>query len=187
MSTETTEGSRPAAGAHRSRLLAGAGMLIAGSGIMCGTTLAGLALYQNVLVLGLIVVAAWLLDGTNQRYMGAGLAATAVGLGLVLGGDFGVPAAEHGVVYPLLGLALLLIARVSPREAQGAGGFLVIVGATVWTFQAGADYNAGYSLAVILAVWGIIRLAQVLRGGSAAGTAGTSDDRAAHDAELARS
>lgn len=36
----------------RSRQLAAAGWMIVGSGIMCGTTLGGLPLYQNVLVLG---------------------------------------------------------------------------------------------------------------------------------------
>lgn len=147
----------------RTRQLAAAGALLVGSVLMCGTTLGGLKLYQNVLVLGVIVVAAWLLDGTSQRYMGAGLGALATGLGLTVGTDLGLPAVEHGIVWPLVGLALLLIWKINPDAMVGAAGFLIIVGAVVWSFQAGVEYDGGWTLAGILAVWGIVQIVRILR------------------------
>lgn len=155
MATDTTS---------RTRELAGAGALVAGAAVMCGTTIGGLAGYQNLLLLGAIAVAAWLIDGSGRRYMGVGLAATAVGLGLTLGNAFGLQSVEHGIVYPLLGLALLGISRLNPREVQGAGALLVIIGTVVWGFAAGLSYDLGWGLAVILAVWGIARIATIVRG-----------------------
>jgi hypothetical protein len=154
----------------RTRELAGAGALVAGAAVMCGTTLGGLAGYQNLLVLGAIAVVAWLIDGTGRRYMGVGLTAAAVGLGLTLGNGLGVQSVEHGLVYPLIGIALLAISRLNPREVQGAGALLVIIGSIVWGFAAGLSYNLGWGLAVILAIWGIARIATILRGTLAAGS-----------------
>lgn len=153
----------------RTRQLAGAGVLVAGAAVMCGTTLGGLPGYQNLLVLGAIAVAAWLVDGSGRRYMGVGLTAGAVGLGLTLGNGLGMQAVEHGVVYPLIGVALLAISRLNPREVQGAGALLVIIGTVVWGFMAGLSYNLGWGLAVILLVWGVVRLANLLRSGDGSG------------------
>lgn len=110
--------------------------------------------------------AAWLIDGTSLRYVGPGLGTLAVGLGLVLGDDvFGLQGStgDHSIVYPLLGVALIAISRISPREAQGIGGFLFIVGTVVWAFLAGASYNGGWTSAAILAAWGIWRIIQTNR------------------------
>lgn len=152
----------------RARARAAAGVLIGGAILLCGTTLAGFPMYRNLLVLGAIVTLAWLVDGTSRRYLGAGVSSLAVGLGLTLGADAGAHAAEHGIVYPLLGVGLLLVWRFNKSEVLGAAGFLIIVGATVWSFQLGLSYNGGYWLAVILAVWGAVRLASDRRTAPAA-------------------
>jgi len=147
----------------RGRTFAGAAILLVGALVLLGTTLAGSPGYRNLLWLGTVLLVAWLVDGTSRRYLGAGVASFAIGLGLTLGQDFGAPAAEHGIVYPLVGAGLVLVALVNATEARNTGLFLLIVGATVWSFGLGLSYNPGYEMALLLLVWGIVRVVTARR------------------------
>ncbi|MGI9033701.1 MAG: hypothetical protein ACR2HY_08490 [Acidimicrobiales bacterium] len=169
----------------RSRELAGAAVLAAGAAIVIATTTAGFKLYQNVAVLGAVVTLAWLVDGTSRRYVGAGLAALAVGAGLTIGQDVGVQNYEHSLVYALLGATLLAISWISPKAIRGSGTFLVLVASTVVTLTWVASYNGGWEIAAGLGLWSLLEFARLAKSaspqvpvGSPAAAPGRADDSA---------
>lgn len=147
---------------NRTRQLAGAVVLLVGS-VACGTaTLAGWPLYQTLIVLGGAATLAWLASGDSRRFMGPGLAATAVSVGITLyrSLDMAPVAGEHTVVYPMLGAALLVASIFNPMAIRGAGAFLVIVGAVAFI---DTPWNPGWSLAAILVSWGVLDILRINR------------------------
>ena len=158
----------------RFRELGGAAVLAAGAAIMVATTAAGFKLYQNVAVLGAVVTLAWLVDGTSRRYVGAGLAALAVGAGLTIGQDVGVQNYEHSLVYALLGAALLAVSWISPKAIRGSGTFLVVVASTVATLTWVASYNGGWEIAAGLGLWSLLEFARIAKSASPSAPVGSS-------------
>lgn len=169
----------------RARELAGAAVLAAGAAIMFATTAAGFKLYQNVAVLGAVVTLAWLVDGTSRRYVGAGLAALAVGAGLTIGQDVGVKNFEHSLVYALLGAALVAVSWISPKAVRGSGAFLVVVASTVATLTWVTSYNGGWEIAAGLGIWSLLEFARIAKGASPqvpVGSSAAGTRRADHSA-----
>ena len=148
----------------RPRQMGAAVVVLLGAGACAVATLAGWPLYQTLALLGAFVTVAWLLDGTSQRYLGPGLAALAVGGGITIYRALEMDASkgEHGIVYPLLGVALLVASMFNPLSMRGSGTFLVIVGfiATV-----SLPWASGYSLAGILLSWAALELGRISREG----------------------
>ncbi|HEV2766425.1 MAG TPA: hypothetical protein VGV63_01805 [Acidimicrobiales bacterium] len=148
---------------NRQRQLGAAAVLALGALACVGATLAGWPLYQTLIVLGGAATLAWLVDGSSQRFMGPGLAALAVGGGITayqaLGMDVGK--GEHGVVYPVLGAALLLASLFNPLAIRGAGTFLLIVGVIALV---DTPWSPGWTLAGILAMWSAFEVARISKG-----------------------
>jgi membrane protein implicated in regulation of membrane protease activity len=96
--------------------------------------------------------------------MGPALMALAVGGGITLYNalDADPVAGEHGIVYPMIGAALLLASLFNPLAMRGAGTFLLVVGvvATVTT-----PWNPGWTLVVALALWSAWEFARIARTG----------------------
>lgn len=145
---------------NRQRQFAAAAVLALGA-LACGaSTIAGWPLFQTLILLGGAATLAWLADGTSQRFMGPGLAALAVGGGITAYNtlDMEAMAGEHGVVYPALGVALLLASLFNPLAIRGAGTFLVIVGVIALV---DTPWSPGWTLAGILAAWSALELARI--------------------------
>lgn len=154
--------SRTVGGTNRGRQSAAAATLLL-AGVACAvTTVIGWPLYQTLLVLGAVTTLAWLIDGSSERIMGPALTALAVGGGITLYNALGtdVSAGEHGIVYPLIGAALLLASIFNPLAVRGAGTFLLVVGvvATVDT-----PWNPGWTLVVALVLWSAWEFARIAR------------------------
>lgn len=148
---------------NKQRQIGAAALLLLGAVACAATTLAGWPLFQTLVVLGAAATVAWLADGTSQRFMGPGLAALAVGGGITAYKALGMEAmgGEHGVVYPMLGAALLLASLFNPLAMRGAGTFLLIVGviATIDT-----PWNPGWTLVAILASWSALEFTRISKG-----------------------
>ena len=155
--------SRTIGDTNRQRQLAAAAVLALGALACVGTTLAGWPLYQTLTVLGGAATLAWLVDGSSQRFMGPGLAALAVGGGITAYQTLDMDAmkGEHGVVYPALGVALLLASLFNPLAIRGAGTFLLIVGVIALTET---PWSPGWTLAGILAMWSALEVARIAKG-----------------------
>ncbi len=159
---------RPTGNTTTGRRKAAAAAMILGSLVLLGTTLAGTPPPRNVLYFGLVLVIAWLIDGGTDRYVGAGLTATAVGGGITLGGanalDLSTGATEHILVYSFIGLALLIASFVDVTNIRSAALLLIFVGASAANQNFGVSFNLGWELAAILAIWGIIAFLMADRG-----------------------
>ncbi|HEV2069462.1 MAG TPA: hypothetical protein VGR26_06690 [Acidimicrobiales bacterium] len=157
--------SRTVGGTNRGRQLAAAATLLIAAGACAVTTAVGWPLYQTLLVLGAVTTLAWLIDGSSQRIMGPALTALAVGGGITLyrAMDMDVGKGEHGIVYPMIGAALLLASLFNPLAIRGAGTFLLVVGA-VATFN--TPWNPGWTLVVALISWGLWEFVRIARTGA---------------------
>lgn len=147
-----------------SREVAGALVLALGAaavGVCTGAL--GFPLYENLAILGAAATLAWLVDGSAQRYLGAGVAALAIGGGLTLGQLLKVPAYEHMVVYGFLGLGLMLVSWVNPKAVGGSAGLLMFIASTVAALEYAFSYNGGWELTAILGFWSACELARVWR------------------------
>lgn len=160
--------------ARRNRERAGVVVLLLGSVVLGLLTLAGLQLYQLLAILGVVVVGAWLVDGSNRRYMGPGVLALAVGGGMTIGIDVPVEPYERTVVYAAIGAALLLIAAVNPEGVRGAGAFLLAVAGSAslltWVVTPSGGRSlagtvGGWELAVSLALWAGLEVRRLSRAG----------------------
>ncbi len=145
------------------RRRAGAIVLLGGAVLVGALTLAGVQPYGNLLALGAVAVAAWLVDGTSFRYLGPGLVALAAGLGITIGKELGVEPYEHTLVYGGFGLALLVISYFNPKAARASGAFLLYTGISVAISAWVVSIPLGWYLAAILAVWGIYGLVRLRR------------------------
>lgn len=154
--------SRKIGGTNRARQSAAAATLLVAAGACAVTTAVGWPLYQTLLVLGAVTTLAWLIDGSSQRIMGPALTALAVGGGITLyrALDTDVAKGEHGIVYPMIGAALLLASLFNPLAIRGAGTFLLVVGAVA---TISTPWNSGWSLVAILATWGIWEFIRIAR------------------------
>jgi len=125
---------------------------------------AGWPLYQILVILGGSATVAWLVDGSSRRYMGPGLLALATGGGISLYNALDTEAmkGEHGIVYPLIGIGLLVASLFNPLALRGAGTFLLIVGAVALT---SSPWDPGWTLVAILAVWSVVNFARIARDG----------------------
>jgi len=158
---------RTVGGTNRGRQIAGALALVAGA-VACGATaVAGWPLYQTLFLLGGVATLAWLVDGSSRRFMGPGLLALATGGGITLyqALDMEAVKGEHTLVYPLIGAALLITTLFNPLDVRGAGAFLVIVGAVAFV---DTPWAPGWTLAGILALWGVVNLVRTGRAGGSA-------------------
>ncbi len=155
--------SRSFGGTGRQRQTGAAAVLLLGAGACALATLAGWPLYQILAVVGGAATLAWVVDGSSQRFMGPGLFALAVGGGITIykAAEMDVSKGEHAIVYPLIGVALLLASLFNPLAMRGAGTFLLIVGlvATVST-----SWNPGWTLTTLLALWGVFEFARIAKG-----------------------
>ncbi len=160
----------------REREVGAALLLIMGAAGVALMAVTGQPPYRDLLVLGAVAVAAWLVDGTSRRYMGPGLIAFAAGLGITLGKDVGISSFEHSLVYGGFGVALIIISFFNPAMVRASGAFLlytaVTVGFSAWVFS---GFPLGWELAVILAVWGTVELVRIRR--EAAVPSGTQPER----------
>lgn len=156
--------SRTVGGTSRGRQLAAAATLLVAAGACAVTTVVGWPLYQTLLVLGAVATLAWLIDGTSQRIMGPALTALAAGGGITLYRSLGTEpmGGEHGIVYPMIGAALLLASLFNPLAIRGAGTFLLIVGLVA---QVSSPWNPGWTLVGILALWSAWEFARISRTG----------------------
>lgn len=157
--------SRTVGGTNRGRQLAAAATLLIAAGACAVTTVAGWPLYQTLLVLGAVTTLAWLIDGSSQRIMGPALTAVAVGGGITLYRALGTEpvSGEHGIVYPMIGAALLLASLFNPLAIRGAGTFLLVVGAVA---TISTPWNPGWTLVGALALWSAWEFARITRTGA---------------------
>lgn len=157
--------SRKIGGTNRARQLAAAATLLVGAGACAVTTAVGWPLYQTLAVLGAVATVAWLIDGSSQRFMGPALTALAVGGGITIYNSFGIDqmTGEHGIVYPLIGAALLLASLFNPLAIRGAATLLLIIGVVA---QVSTPWNPGWTLVGILAVWSAWEFARIARKGN---------------------
>lgn len=170
----------------RQRELYGAGTLLLGAAVLVACTLADWKGYQKVAVLGAAIVAAWLVDGTSRRYVGAGLATLAVGGGITLGSDVPISHYEHTVVYGAIGLALVVVSLVNPAAVRASGAAMIFIALTAYSLTRGwADFDPGWEMAAVLGLWGTGQLVRF--GRSSRRPAGTGEDgRVAAPREPAR-
>ena len=157
--------SRTIGGTNRARQLAAAATLLVGAGACAVTTAVGWPLYQTLAVLGAVTTVAWLIDGSSQRIMGPALTALAVGGGITIYNAYGMDtgAGEHGVVYPLIGGALLLASLFNPLAIRGAATLLLVIGVVT---QVSTPWNPGWTLVGILVWWSAWEFARIARTGS---------------------
>jgi hypothetical protein len=156
--------SRTVGGTNRARQSAAAATLLLAAGACAVTTVVGWPLYQTLLVLGAVTTLAWLIDGSSQRIMGPALTALAVGGGITLyrALDMETGAGEHGIVYPMIGAALLLMSFFNPLAMRGAGTLLLVVGVVA---TVSSPWNPGWTLVVSLALWSAWEFARIARTG----------------------
>lgn len=181
---DVTASSHSIGGTDRSRQLAACGVLLGGAATCALATLADWPLFKVLTILGAVAVVAWLVDGSSRRYMGPGLAALAVGVGITYyrAAEMAPAKGEHSIVYPLLGAGLLLASYFHPMSIRGIGSFLIIVG-SIAAFD--TPWAPGWSLVGILVLWAAVNIARINRDGVADDTAdvrtptatGTGEDR----------
>ncbi len=134
-------------------------------------------LHIVLLAIGVIALVAWLVDG--RRYVGAGSAATALGLAFVLMGKTSLD--PYFLVFGLLGAALLLVSKANSRAIGGSAGLLLYV-----AINAAGLHRADATLlprawifALIMLVWGGTALRRTLSDSSpAAATVAPGDGTA---------
>lgn len=144
-------------------VLAATVLLAGAAAVAVGTDLLGFKLYENLAVLGAAATLAWLVDGTAQRYIGAGTVALAIGGGLTLGTRLHIPGYEHLVVFGFVGVALLLVSYINPKAVRGSAALFVLIAITVAVEEYLGSYNAGWELAGILAFWSLLEYGRISR------------------------
>ncbi len=148
---------------HRRELL-GAVTVLLGAALIAGCTMADWKGYRLLAVLGGILIAAWLVDGSGQRYLGPGAAALAVGGGITLGIDLPIKDYEHTVVYAAIGIAFIVVSYVNPVAVRASGVFMISVALSALALGRGwVDYNVGWEMASALALWGGVHAVRTSR------------------------
>lgn len=163
--TDTCE-IRTIGGTNRQRQTAGAAVLLAGAAGCAVAAVVKWPVYQTLLLLGVAVTLAWLVDGTSKRYMGPGLVAMAVGGGITIGNATGIEPQtyEHTIVYGLIGAAMLVIYYMNPRAVASGGVLLLLIaGTATFLTTVGLPFNPAWELAALLAVWSVFQLARIGR------------------------
>ncbi len=146
------------------RAVLGALTLLLGALVLGACTLADWPAYRLQAMLGAVIVAAWLVDGSSKRYVGAGTAILAVGGGITLGSDVPISNFERTVVYGAIGVALILVSFVNPAAVRASGAALIFIALTVLALHRGwADLDPGWEMATVLALWGAGQLARMGR------------------------
>jgi len=146
------------------REVLGAATLLLGAVLLAGCTMADWRPYRLLALLGGVIVAAWLVDGSGRRYVGAGLAALAVGGGITLGIDLPIAHYEHTVVYGAIGVALILVSFINPAAVRASGAFMIFVALTALALGRGwAGYDVGWEMAAALAAWSVIQAVRISR------------------------
>lgn len=139
-------------------------MLLAGAAVVAvGAELLGFKFEENLAVLGAAATLAWLVDGTAARYIGAGTVALAVGGGLTLGARLNIADYQQLVVFGFVGLALLLVSYINPKAVRGSAALFVLIAITVTVLEYVGSYNVGWELTGILALWGVLEYARIIR------------------------
>ncbi len=138
-------------------LLAGAAALAVCAGVL------KFNFYEDLTVLGAAATFAWLVDGTAERYIGAGTGALAIGGGLTLGARFHVRDYEQLVVFGFVGLALLLVSYVNPKAVRGSAALFGLIAITVAILEYLRSYNVGWEMTGILALWSVFEYGRIAR------------------------
>jgi len=158
------------------RALLGALTLLAGAGLLGACTVADWPGYRLLALLGAVIVAAWLVDGSSRRYLGAGAAILAVGGGITLGSDLPISHYEHTVIYGALGVALILVSFVNPSAVRASGAAMIFIGLTAFALTRDwVGFDPGWEMTAVLGFWGA---GQLVRFGRPSG-----DEQAAVDAD----
>lgn len=107
-----------------------------------------------------MILAAWLVDGSSRRYLGPGMAALAVGGGITLGKalDMEPVAAEHILVYGLIGLGLLVVSYFNLAAVRASAAFLVFTAISATNMNYGISFTLGWELAVVAVAYGVVEL-----------------------------
>ena len=146
------------------RQVLGALTLLVGAAVLAGCTLADWAGYQTLAMLGVVIMAAWLVDGSANRYVGAGSATLAVGGGITLGSDVPIAHYEHTVVYGAIGLALILVSFVNPAAVRASGAAMIAIGLTAFALNRDwVNFDPGWEMTALLALWGAVQLVRLGR------------------------
>lgn len=120
-----------------------------------------LRLYTVLLAIGIVGTTAWLVDG--RRYLGAGIAALALGIGYSVVERTTVD--EYAIVYGFLGTALLLVSRVNPRALGGSAGLLLYTSISSLSLHGNRPLAPrAIVFASIMLMWGGTNLRRDLRG-----------------------
>jgi len=117
-------------------------------------------LYLVVLAVGVIGTVGWLIDG--RRYLGAGLAALGLGTALTLIRETAVDA--YFLIFGLVGLALLIVSKISPLATPGVAGLLIYVGLASRAVAGGGDplLPNAVTYGLIMILWGGSQLRRTL-------------------------
>jgi len=111
---------------------------------------------------GAAATLAWLVDG--RRYLGPGIVALALGLALLASRDWGLEKYELALVLGAVGAGLLVISLMNPASVLGSAGFLLYAMLTSLGLEnVSVAVAPGWIYAIVLLVWGGIRVAQTMR------------------------
>jgi len=121
-------------------------------------------LYAVLAAIGATALLAWAVDG--RRYLGAGAASLAVGLGIGIAAETDIPRYQNALVFGFLGVALLLVSVVNPRAVRGAAGLLLFTGgsAALAVSQERLSFPEAWIYAALMVAWGAVVLATLGRG-----------------------
>ncbi|MDP8975564.1 MAG: hypothetical protein M3N28_04215 [Actinomycetota bacterium] len=126
--------------------------------------------YYVIPVVGVVATLAWLVDG--RRYLGPGIVALALGVALLASRDWGLEKYELALVVGAVGAGLLVVSLMNPAAVLGSAGFLLYAMLTALGLDSVLSSIApGWIYAIVLLVWGGIRLAQTMQQGE--GRSGT--------------
>lgn len=118
-------------------------------------------LYVVLIAIGVTGMVGWLVDG--RRYLGAASAALALGAAFTIGAETALD--QYGLLFGLLGLALLLVSQVNPAALPGSGALLVFVAWSALGVRRAGDtpIAQAWVFVVVMLVWGGTFLRRTLR------------------------
>ena len=146
----------------RPRQIAAAVVLMLGAVPLAVLGAAEAKAYYVIPVVGAAATLAWLVDG--RRYLGPGIVALALGLALLASRDWGLGKYELALVLGAVGAGLLVISLMNPASVLGSAGFLLYAMLTSLGLEnVSVGVAPGWIYAIVLLVWGGIRVAQTMR------------------------
>ena len=134
-------------------------------------------LWSVLIVIGIVGLVAWLVDG--RRYVGAAAASLAVGAALGTAAEADLDRYTYALLFGFLGAALLAVFRVNPAAVIGSAGLLLFTSASAAIVHlvgiGGGDPQPtiphAWAYVVLMVLWGAVVLRQVRGDGADAGPA----------------